>query len=105
LEESWIGRGFSIEMESKRYVKNISISDEAHDRVLFEGNIGSLEELSMADERVLEIRGSNGLLRIDVTTQELEEMISNLRSKDARALRGRSYTNTKKEKKEKKQND
>jgi hypothetical protein len=43
--------------------------------------------------------------RIDVTTQELEEMISNLRSKDARALRGRSYTNTKKEKKEKKQND
>ena len=83
LGESWIGRGFSIEMESKRHVKNISISDEAHDRVLFEGNIGELEELSMVDERVLEIRGSNGLLRVDVTVGELDKMISDLRSKDA----------------------
>ncbi|MHA2428452.1 MAG: hypothetical protein ACXADB_10550 [Candidatus Hermodarchaeia archaeon] len=83
LKEAWIGRGFSIEMESKRHVKNISISDEAHDRVLFEGNIGELEELSMVDERVLEIRGSNGLLRVDVTVGELDKMISDLRSKNA----------------------
>jgi len=82
-EKAWIGRGFSIEMESKRYVKNISISDEAHDRVLFEGNIGELEELSMVDETVLEIRGRNGLLRVDVTIGELDKMLSDLRSKDA----------------------
>ena len=82
-EEAWIGRGFSIEMESKSHVKNISISDEAHDRVLFEGNIGELEELSMIDEKVLQIRGSNGLLRVDVTVGELDKMISDLRSKDA----------------------
>ena len=78
--EAWIGRGFSIEMKSKRHVKNISISDEAHDRVLFEGNIGGLEELSMVDERVLEVRGNHGLLRVDVTLGELEKMISDLRS-------------------------
>jgi hypothetical protein len=82
-EEACFGRGFSIEMESKRHVKNISISDEAHDRVLFEGNIGELEELSMVDERVLEVRGSNGLLRVDVTVGELDKIISDLRSKDA----------------------
>ncbi len=81
--ETWIGRGFSIEMESKRHVKNISISNEAHDRVLFEGDIGELKELSMVDEKVLEIRGSNGLLRVDVTVGELDKMISDLRSKDA----------------------
>jgi hypothetical protein len=83
LGETWIGRGFSIEMESKRHVKNISISDEAHDRVLFEGNIGVLEELSMADKRVLEIRGNHGLLKLDVNIWELEKMICDIRLQDA----------------------
>jgi hypothetical protein len=38
---------FSVEMKSKRHVKSISISDEAHDRVLFEGSLGELLGLSL----------------------------------------------------------
>ena len=42
-------RGFSVEMDSKRYVKSISISNEAHERVLFEGDISEKDLLMMLD--------------------------------------------------------
>lgn len=64
-------RGFTAEISSKRYVKNVSISNEAHDRVLFEGVFGELREVYMVDDRVLEIKGTEGTLRIDVTKGEL----------------------------------
>jgi len=64
-------RGFTAEISSKRYVKNVSISNEAHDRVLFEGVFGELLELYMVEDKVLEIKGTEGTLRIDVTKQEL----------------------------------
>ena len=50
-------RGFTAEISSKRHVKNVSISNEAHDRVLFEGVFGELREVYMVDDRVLEIKG------------------------------------------------
>jgi hypothetical protein len=65
-------RGFTAEISSKRYVKNVSISNEAHDRVLFEGVFGELREIYMVDDKVLEIVGTEGTLRIDITKQELE---------------------------------
>ena len=64
-------RGFTAEISSKRYVKNVSISNEAHDRVLFEGVFGELQEVYMVDDKVLEIKGTEGTLRIDVTKEEL----------------------------------
>ena len=72
-------RGFTAEISSKKYVKNISISNEAHDRVLFEGVIGELEELYMVDDKVLEIKGTEGTLRIDVTKQELARIFEDAR--------------------------
>jgi hypothetical protein len=66
-----LDRGFTAEISSKRYVKNVSISNEAHDRVLFEGVFGELQEVYMVDDRVLEIKGTEGTLRIDVTKEEL----------------------------------
>jgi DNA-binding protein YbaB len=39
-----MGGLFSVEMESKKHVRSISISDEAHDRVLFEGDLGRRAE-------------------------------------------------------------
>jgi hypothetical protein len=82
-EEPSVGRGVSIEMGSKRHVKNISISDEAHDRVLFECNIGVLEEVSMVDDRVLEVKGSHGILRVDMSIEEMEKILFDLRSRCA----------------------
>jgi capsular polysaccharide biosynthesis protein len=66
---------FSVEMKSKRYVKNISISDEAHDRVLFEGSLGKLRNISLVEGDVLEIIGVNGVLRITLTKEQLQETI------------------------------
>jgi len=68
-------RGFSVEMDSKRYVKSISISNEAHERVLFEGDIGEILELAMVDGEVLEVKGANGTLRIDISEGELRMML------------------------------
>jgi hypothetical protein len=65
---------FSVEMKSKRYVKNISISDEAHDRVLFEGNLGELLELSVVED-VLEFIGVNGVLRVGLTEDQLRKAL------------------------------
>lgn len=65
---------FSVEIKSKKYVKNISISDEAHDRVLFEGNLGELLELSLIED-VLEVIGANGVLRIGLTEDQLRKIL------------------------------
>jgi len=67
-----------VEIKQRRYVKNITISDQGWDQVLFEGNIGQLVEASMDDHMVLEVRGENGILRVDLTLDELEAMISKI---------------------------
>lgn len=66
---------FSVEMNSKNQVKNISISNEAHDRVLFEGNIGQLLELSLVESNVLEFIGTKGVLRVAVTEEQLRNAL------------------------------
>ena len=66
---------FSIEMKSKKHVKHISLSDESHEHVLFEGSLGELEELSMVEGAVLEVKGANGVLRIDLSEDELRKML------------------------------
>ena len=65
---------FSIEMKSKAHVRHISMSDESHDRVFFEGYLGALRELSLIEGTVLEIRGENGVLRIDLPEEELRSV-------------------------------
>ena len=85
---------FSIEMKSKQYVKNISISNEAHDRVLFEGNLGRLLGISLVEGDVLELIGINGVLRINLTKEQLLESIKNASQVNPSSKVG-SYTNTK----------
>jgi len=75
LEAEVLEHTFSVEMKSKRYVKSISISDEAHDRVLFEGNLGELLELSFEEGNVLEFVGVNGVLRVAVTEEQLRKAL------------------------------
>ena len=74
---------FSVEMKSKKYVRHISLSNESHDRVLFEGFLGELEELSITEGAVLEVKGANGILRIDLTEDELRKMLSPKKMKEA----------------------
>ena len=55
-------------------MKSISISDEAHDRVLLEGNLGELVELTLVEGDVLEFVGINGVLRVGLTEVQLQEV-------------------------------
>ncbi len=82
---------FSVEMKSKKHVKSISISDEAHDRVLFEGSLGELLELSHVEGDVLEIVGVNGVIRIGLTEEQLQKALSSKHRKSSpSAEEGRS---------------
>ena len=77
-EVKCMGHVFSVEMKSKRHVKNISISDEAHDRVLFEGDLGELEEVVFIGGSMLEVRGSNGVLRVELGEEETRKLMSQM---------------------------
>ncbi|MHA2392903.1 MAG: hypothetical protein ACXAEX_13230 [Promethearchaeota archaeon] len=69
---------FSIEMKSKKNVRTISISDEEYNRVLFEGFLGELLKISHIEGRMLEVKGTNGVLRIDLSEDELKKMKTDL---------------------------
>jgi hypothetical protein len=76
MRDEKMEHAFSIEMNSKKHVKHISVSDEPHDRVLFEGSLGELEEVFMVEGAVLEIKGANGILRIDLSEDELQKILA-----------------------------
>jgi hypothetical protein len=73
---------FSVEIKSKKHVKSISISDEAHERVLFEGDLGELQNLNFVEGDVMEFTGANGILRIDVSEDQLQQALD----KEARVV-------------------
>lgn len=75
-----MGHVFSVELKSKRHVRNISISNEARDRVLFEGDLGELEEVAFIGGSMLEVRGTNGVLRVELGHGEMEKLMSSIRA-------------------------
>jgi len=68
---------FSVEIDSKMHVKKISLSDEAHDPVIFEGSIGGLMEISLIESSALEFIGENGVLRVEVNADVLHSVFEN----------------------------
>jgi len=73
---------FSVEMNSSKHLGQMSISQNHVDHVLFEGNLGKLEKLTMIEEAVLVVQGSNGVLRIDLSQDELKKLVSNEKSRE-----------------------
>jgi hypothetical protein len=71
---------FSVEMKSKEYIKTISVSNGPQEGVLFEGFLGELKELGMVEEVILEVKGSNGTLRIDLDEGELRKILAKKKS-------------------------
>lgn len=65
-------------MKSKMHVKRISISNKARDRVLFEGDLGKLEGVVFIGGSMLEVRGSNGVLRVELGQGETEKLMSQM---------------------------
>jgi hypothetical protein len=66
---------FSIELDSSNYVKCISILNDSCDCILIEGYLGELEEISLIEGIMLEIKGTNGTLRMDLNEAELKKLL------------------------------
>ncbi len=64
-------RAFSIELNSKISLKNISLCNGSHHNVVLEGTIGELQHAGFAECTILEIVGKKGILRVDLTQNEL----------------------------------
>jgi len=69
---------FSVELKSKTHVRSISISNEARDRVLFEGDLGELEEVTFIGGSMLEVKGTNGVLRVELGEDETRKLMSQM---------------------------
>jgi len=69
---------FSIELKSKEFLRNVMISNRTGEIVLIEGFLGELEEVSFVEGAMLELRGSNGVLRMDLKEEELKSLFIRL---------------------------
>jgi len=61
---------FSIELKSKEFLRNVMISNRMGETVLVEGFLG--------EGAMLELRGSNGVLRMDLKEEEFERLFNGL---------------------------
>lgn len=66
---------FSANLDSKKQVKNIILSDEIHQKVFFEADIGQLVHVKFTEGIVLEVVGTKGVLRIDLPIETLRKAV------------------------------
>ena len=71
--------GFSVELAGKEHVKRFSILDDSGEKVLLEGFLGEFREISLVEGLMLEVVGSNGILRMDMTEEELRRVFTRQR--------------------------
>lgn len=67
---------FSIEIKSERYIQRISFRDKENSKVFFEGFLGELKNVVMVEGVMLEVEGKNGVLKLDITQQEMEKCLN-----------------------------
>jgi hypothetical protein len=84
-----------VELVSKNHVRSISISDEAHDRVFFEGDLGRLLEVSIIEGSALELIGENGVMRMEIDEDMLRRVLESPDRELSLSSEVGSYTNTK----------
>jgi hypothetical protein len=64
---------FSIEMKSENCVRRMSFFDKENGHVFFEGFLGKLKNIVILEDVMLEIEGKNGVIKLDITRQEIEK--------------------------------
>jgi hypothetical protein len=66
-------RFFSIELNSRAHLKNVTLTNGSHDSVLLEGTLGELVQATFADGIILEVVGKKGVLRINLGEEEIKK--------------------------------
>jgi len=70
-------RSFSVELKSKANLKNITLNNDAQENAVIEGTIGKLEHAGFVEDMVLEVMGRKGILRIDISENEIKRKGAN----------------------------
>ena len=65
------GRVFTIELDSGDALKRVSVPNGAQ-RILLEGTIGPLKRAWFVEDSILELVGTRGVLRVDLSKNDLE---------------------------------
>jgi len=73
-------RVFSVELKSKRNLKNVTLTNGSSDSVLVEGTIGELVQARFAESIILEVVGKKGILRIDLREDEIQKTTNQTRT-------------------------
>ena len=66
-------RVFSVELNSKRNLKNVTLTNGSSDSVLLEGTIGEFVQATFAEDIILEVVGKSGTLRVDLGENEIKK--------------------------------
>ena len=66
-------RVFSVELNSKRNLKNVTLTNGSSDSVLLEGTIGEFVQATFAEGIILEVVGKSGTLRIALGENEIKK--------------------------------
>jgi len=77
MEEIDKERFFSVELKSKANLKNVTVNESSQENVLVEGSLGKLQHAEFADGVVLEVFGDKGVLRVNLTIDEIKKTEKN----------------------------
>jgi hypothetical protein len=64
---------FSVELNFKDHVKLVALDNDKN-KTLIEGFLGELVELNFVEGALLEIKGINGIFRIDLNADDLNKL-------------------------------
>jgi len=67
-------RAFSIELDSGSDLRRVNIPN-GNQRILMEGTLGALRSVGFVENSVLEVTGSNGILRVDLSMEDLTKHV------------------------------
>jgi len=67
-----VKRVFSVELNSGSDLRNVNLPSESQ-HLMMEGTIGSLEHAEFIEDSVLELVGTRGVLRVDLSPRDLQK--------------------------------
>ena len=68
-------RVFTVELNSRSDVKNLIVQNGAK-HILIEGTVGALKHAEFVEDTILELVGTRGVLRVDLTREDLAKPFS-----------------------------
>ncbi|UCE10473.1 MAG: hypothetical protein JSW61_00680 [Candidatus Thorarchaeota archaeon] len=67
----------SLELASFDHIRRLEISSEQDPEVVIEGVLGEIQRVTIVERMMLEIEGTNGVLRMDLTEHDIKELLKN----------------------------